>query len=296
MIGKRAVNGSVLVVVVALLAVLTVLGGVLSVLTTTGARTGADQSQSVQAFYHAESGLEWAVWEMRRQGPDDDDEYANACGSLAGYEDPDGRYRITVLENQGSNCRLEFIGSVPGIENPLAQRRLRVTINEQAVKGSDPNVVQDPDNWANACRGGNRSCNDDGSLTFSSNSGRDQLNRSGAADDLVDGDAFTGEDEVFLFLRFREGEGDPTDFGLENVPENGDRRWSSDGTGELPDGYNAGVSLGSGFTPQQLNDSNNLRFIIEWDGDQVTLEASCIGTRDACEGDADDPAEQWGEE
>ncbi len=296
MTGRRPANGSVLVVLVALLAIVAVLGGVLSVLTTTGARTGADQSQSVQAFYHAESGLEWAAWEMRRQTQKQEEDYATACGSLEGYEDPEGRYRIAVLENQGGNCRLEFIGAVPGIDDPLVQRRLRVTVNRQAVEGGDPNVVQDSDNWANACAGGNRSCNEDGSITFSSNSGVDQLNRSGAAGDLVDGDAFTPEDEVFLFLRLREGEGDLTDFGLENVPENGDRVRSVHGTGDLPEGYNAGVSLGDGFTPAQLNDSNNLRFIVEWDGDQVTLEASCIGTRATCEGGADDPAEQWGEE
>ena len=287
-------GGSVLVLVIAILLILTVGAGVLAALTTTGGRVGAGQSDSVQAFYHAESGLEWAAWEMRRQVRQGED-YTTACSQLDEYQDPDGRYRINVLVSQPSECRLEFLGAVPAIDSPNAERRLRVTINRRAVEGEDPNTVQNPDNWANACAGGIRSCNDDGSVTFSNTSGSERLNR-GGAEDLVDSDAFTSAEEVFLFLRFREGEAAFTDFGLNKVPQTGDRRWSTYREDDLPEGYDAGVSLGSGFTPQELNDEDSLQFVIEWDGDLITIEASCIGTRAACRGGGNDPADQWGEE
>ena len=288
-------KGSVLLVVVALLLILTVGAGVLAALTTSGTRAGADQSDSVQAFNYAESGLEWAAWEMRRQIRDEGEDYASACGNLNGHEDADGRYRISVAsEDNDVNCRLELVGIMRGVDNIPVQRRLRVTINRQAVEGGAPNVMQDPVNWNNLCAS-NRTCNDDGSLTFDPAEGRRPVNFT-KDQELVANDAFSRSEEVFMFLRFREGEDEFDDFGLTGVPAgNDDRFWSEHSVSEVPEGYTHRLSLGNGFTPQELNDSN-LQFELRSNGAGATIEASCIGTRSTCKLGGNNPADQWGEE
>lgn len=301
MIGSDRATGSVLVVVVALILILTVGAGVLAALTTTGSRIGGDQSDSVQAFYYAESGVEWSAREMQRRIRDEDEGYATACGNLEDSEGADGRYRISVLSADEANCRVELVGIVRGVGSLPVQRRLRVTLNRGAIESGEPgNVVGDPGNWTgNTCQGNQITCNDDGSITFNNPSGTNGLNRSGNLPDLVDSGAFTASDEVFLFLRIRDSQGTLINFGLEKVPPDGDNRpWNGgdNGVTEMPDGFGVGTSLGSGFTPEDLNNEASLAFFIERTGGSITVEASCIGTVSACQRGGNNPTDQWGEE
>jgi hypothetical protein len=114
-----------------------------------GARTGVDQSLSVQALYAAESGLEWALWRLKEEHKDpDSDGWVDLCENDLKEETGEiGQANFTIVESfsypsgvdpvDSEGCQITVSGWVGTDEdNFLVKRR---------IKGKVPkNFIEDP--------------------------------------------------------------------------------------------------------------------------------------------------------
>jgi hypothetical protein len=132
-------KGSVLVIVITGITIIAAIGAGLAAMVSSGARTGANHSLSVQALYAAESGLEWAGAELR-----DSSNWVDFCETLEEETMGIGQANFTIIkselypdEDDPQGCEVTVIGWVGSDEdNPLAKRQ---------IKGDVPkNFIEDP--------------------------------------------------------------------------------------------------------------------------------------------------------
>jgi hypothetical protein len=140
MIGSQ--KGSVLVIVITGITIIAAIGAGLAAMVSSGARTGANHSLSVQALYAAESGLEWAGAELR-----DSSNWVDFCETLEEETMGVGQANFTIIkselypdEDDPQGCEVTVIGWVGGDEdNPLAKRQIEGTITEDFVTNEGVN-------------------------------------------------------------------------------------------------------------------------------------------------------------
>ncbi|MFO7859513.1 MAG: pilus assembly PilX N-terminal domain-containing protein, partial [Ectothiorhodospiraceae bacterium] len=172
----RNQRGAVAIIAVVMLLVFAVGGATIATLTSTGARTGAEHRQGVQALYLAETALEWAANRLA-QAPDDD--FDEACNNLAGEELAIGQSgatgaRIAEAGIDGDDCELLILAGAPSLSGTEtdSRRRLEVAVGRNVGNpgGGGGNPVADPGNWSGKTCKGSQSCSN-GSITFSAGKG-----------------------------------------------------------------------------------------------------------------------------
>ncbi len=123
-------KGSVLVIVIIGITIVGAIGAGVAAMVSSGARTGVNHSLSVQAFFAAESGLEWAGWKLNQAI--DKIEYCDA-ETLLDETIPVGQnYSINSSIVDGIYCVVEVTGWVGSQNSPLAKREItrKIPIDE----------------------------------------------------------------------------------------------------------------------------------------------------------------------
>lgn len=142
---RRKQQGSMLIAVIAGIVIISALGAGIASIITTGVRSSTDHSLSIQAFYLAESGVEWAGYKLREEYKDEA-EWEGYCEDDLENEFPvevdDNKY-FKILDSNAiigvssQNCTINVLGYV-GSENPdksLVSRRLQVEIAGDFIEG-----------------------------------------------------------------------------------------------------------------------------------------------------------------
>lgn len=138
---KNSQKGSMLVVVIVGILIVGAIGAGVSAMITSGARAGVDQNLSIQAFYAAESGLEWAGFKLREAHSDDNGGWREYCEDLlqdqefsieggSSFRIDDSRLLPEDVDPEETTaCRVTVEGWVGNYDNPMALRRItgRVT-------------------------------------------------------------------------------------------------------------------------------------------------------------------------
>jgi hypothetical protein len=124
-------KGSVLIIVITGITIITAIGAGLAAMVGSGARTGANHSLSVQARYAAESGFEWAGSELKKSS-----DWTVLCPNLASHGELPvnigGQASFTIVQSElyptsgtPQGCEVTVIGWIGSDEdNPLAKRQL----------------------------------------------------------------------------------------------------------------------------------------------------------------------------
>jgi hypothetical protein len=144
MIGSQ--KGSVLVIVIAGITIIAAIGAGLAAMVSSGARTGANHSLSVQALYAAESGLEWAGAELR-----DSSNWVDFCETLEEETMGIGQANFTIIkselypdEDDPQGCEVTVIGWLGSDENnPLAKRQLVGKVPRGFIENSGGELDED---------------------------------------------------------------------------------------------------------------------------------------------------------
>lgn len=208
-------KGSVLVIVITGITIIAAIGAGLAAMVSSGARTGANHSLSVQALYAAESGLEWALSELINPN-DPNDTWETACIDLINRNPTNiGQPFFAVTEsalypdpNDGTpeNCEVTVTGWVGDKNNPLSSRRLNGSIPEDKIEGGGTeDIFNDLDGWGG---GGNEVSYDDdiGRLEFDVTVKKNddtvsvKLNRNGSSV-IVDENSFDDNSDVYFFVK-----------------------------------------------------------------------------------------------
>ncbi|MFW6307360.1 MAG: hypothetical protein ACOC08_01815, partial [Campylobacterales bacterium] len=164
-----------LIAVIAGIVIIGALGAGIASMITTGVRSSADHSVSIQALYLAESGVEWAGYQLRKEEDEGEDGWIGYCNNTLKEESPvkvDTSKYFEILNSSvegGSNksCNITVLGYV-GSETPnnaLASRRLNVEIDGGWIEngGGNKNIFEDENDWKG--KGKNVKFND-GQLTL----------------------------------------------------------------------------------------------------------------------------------
>lgn len=160
-----------LIAVIAGMVIFGALGAGIASMITTGVRSSVDHSMSIQAIYLAESGVEWAGYQLRKayEESEKEDAWVDKCNAIS--EDPDlinihvgqSKYlkflESNVVYNDGNpiGCQIIVLGYV-GHEDPnkaLASRRINSIISGSGfienggiyddVVGGEGETITDPD-------------------------------------------------------------------------------------------------------------------------------------------------------
>jgi Tfp pilus assembly protein PilX len=139
-------KGSVLVIVITGITIIAVIGAGVAAMVSSGARTGANHSLSVQAFYAAESGLEWVGKELR-----DSVNWTSSCVALEDETEEIGQANFTIVDTvyDATGCEITVIGWVGDEDNPLAKRQIKGTITEDFVTNEGVNPDDFDEFYAN---------------------------------------------------------------------------------------------------------------------------------------------------
>lgn len=305
-------KGSVLVIVITGITIIAAIGAGLAAMVSSGARTGANHSLSVQALYAAESGLEWALSELINPN-DPDDTWETACEGLTQGQRKIGQAFFEVTEStlytNPDYCEVTVAGWVGDKNNPLSSRRLKGSIPEDKIEGGGDGSTQDIfynlDGWGG---GGNKVSYDNG-LKFDVNgndNGNDngngnndtlsvKLNRNGNSE-IVDENSFDDNSDVYFFVKIDN---------WENVAslKIGNNSWEGncDPISECQDseGSDTFSVLLENISKENVNDPNvSLDVVFQESDDPVIFEEGCIApTIDYCTKTASqNPVDSWNEE
>jgi hypothetical protein len=154
-------KGSVLVIVITGITIIAAIGAGLAAMVSSGARTGANHSLSVQALYAAESGLEWAGAALRDSSDwEDFCKGTEADPGLKGETPPDIKQNVQVFftivdsqlytnEDGSTGCEVTVAGGVGDKANPLAKRQIRGSVSETFINSEGTENVQviTPEEW-----------------------------------------------------------------------------------------------------------------------------------------------------
>jgi len=149
-------KGSVLVIVIAGITIIAAIGAGVASLVTSGVRTGVDHSLSVQAYFAAESGLEWVRSELREAhsidpnpSEDPNEGWMGRCGELTSEDSQEIGPNIHVVvtdanvsydeDGKAEGCEVTVTGWVgTTMENALAKRTLHGQSKESGGGGMIP--------------------------------------------------------------------------------------------------------------------------------------------------------------
>jgi hypothetical protein len=129
-------KGSVLVIVIAGITIIAAIGAGVASLVTSGARTGVDHSLSVQAYFAAESGLEWAEYTIEEE-TDCNKNVLNNKKTEAAIELTQGDFLISEAILDGNDCEVIVVGWVG---NQLAKRKSSRKIVIDDDDGGDDDI------------------------------------------------------------------------------------------------------------------------------------------------------------
>jgi hypothetical protein len=133
-------KGSVLVIVITGITIIAAIGAGVASMINSSARTGVDQSLSVQALYAAESGLEWAGSELRKDFKISEDStiWITTCDDWSGKTHPPiGQASFTITgEVLPDGCEV----TVTGLVGSLASRKITATISKEFIESSGGSV------------------------------------------------------------------------------------------------------------------------------------------------------------
>lgn len=294
---NRSNQGSLLISIIITMVILAALGAGIASMLTTGVRSSTDHSLSIQAFYLAESGFEWATHQLQKSY-ESNGEWEQACQNLDQMNTTQflkgvGYYKVinsTALSAE--QCKVSTLGWVgpQDEEKKLASRLLTGILSEEAITqslSSEKNIFSSEYKWTGVDA---HVSFENGSVTFSKKNEKDQLNRSKAVPPLIPEDSFNADDTIYLALELSESNLEKLSaFGLEQLPpDNQDIYWP-ERESEPFGSYNAVLYLGSGYTPKEINEQPNLKFIIEWMEDSISISSGCIGTKESCSIDLHNP-------
>jgi|GEM_PF-2466759 type II secretory pathway pseudopilin PulG len=294
-------RGGMLIAVVIAIMILGAIAAGLAALVSSGARTSADHSLSVQAFYLAETGFEWAAAELQKNY-DPNLEWGDACQNLnttpAQPVEDAGYFEITAEENEG--CKITVFGWTggPDLENATASRRLEGTIPSQIITGSDgggDNIFDDSGNW----KGGGANVDfENGSMILQRPGGQGQgqggqgnTNTHADATDILT-ENFTNGELIFFMTYISWDPLSANDIFSIELQDIECQVYLPDLTSDdcnirtdlLNYGYNLIVELGDGIN---ADDINNITLNIDWGNggaQEVILADGCIGTQEHCLG------------
>ena len=297
-------QGGMLIAVVIAMMILGAIGAGLAALVSTGARSSAGHSLSIQAFYLAETGFEWAAAELQKSY-DNGMQWQDACQALNHDPQPvedKGYFSVTGSGPANDACQLTVLGWTggPDPENASASRRLDGGIPKQIITGQTgpgDNIYDDGGNW----QGGGANVDfENGAMRLQRPGGQGQGNtntRANATDilseDFTSGqmiyfvsgigwDALPANEEFIIELQMQ-GQAD-----IECVVQL--PSLSSPCTapsGPLDDPYDLVLELGENINAADIN-----RIIVKIDWgtgatDEVVLENGCIGTEGHCLGNSE---------
>jgi hypothetical protein len=117
-------KGSVLVIVIIGITIVGAIGAGIAAMVSSGARTGVNHSLSVQAFFAAESGLEWAEYTIRKENTDCNKTSLNDKKANDGIQLTQADFSITEASPDGDDCEVTVTGWVGSQNSPLAKREI----------------------------------------------------------------------------------------------------------------------------------------------------------------------------
>jgi hypothetical protein len=320
-------KGSVLVIVITGITIIAAIGAGLAAMVTSGARTGANHSLSVQALYAAESGLEWSLWKLSQS---DSDDWESACEDLINQGQTNiGQAFFVVTESTlypdpddgiPENCEVTVTGWVGDKNNPLSSRRLKGSIPEDKIEGGGDGSTQDIfynlDGWGgggnkvsydnglkfdvNSNGNGNSNSNSNGNGNGNGNGNNDtlsvKLNRNGNSE-IVDENSFDDNSDVYFFVKIDN---------WENVAslKIGNNSWEGncDPISECQDseGSDTFSVLLENISKENVNDPNVSLDVVFQESGTVTFEGGCIAsTIEKCaktNSTSQNPVDSWNED
>ncbi|WP_024335252.1 hypothetical protein [Desulfotignum balticum] len=129
-------KGSVLVIVITGITIIAAIGAGLAAMVSSGARTGANHSLSVQALYAAESGLEWAQYTITNEGTD--------CEKVKLNQEKTNDEKLVQADFLikeailvGNDCKVTATGWVGSQASPLAKRESTSNFSIAGNNGGD---------------------------------------------------------------------------------------------------------------------------------------------------------------
>ncbi len=123
-----------LLAVIAGIVIFGALGAGIASMISSGVKSSADHSMAVQALYNAESGLEWAGWDLREKYHNEGLDCEDACNELEdGADSLSGSFFEIepTYNNNDEICELEVVGWVGSeeVDDSLASRRIKGKID-----------------------------------------------------------------------------------------------------------------------------------------------------------------------
>lgn len=289
-------QGSMLIAVIAGIVIISALGAGIASIITTGVRSSTDHSLSIQAFYLAESGVEWTGYKLR-QKYENDDEWVDYCEDELEEESPveidDAKY-FEILESDvegDSNqyCSITVLGYV-GSANPnnaIASRRISVDIIDEWIESEDINPKDDgifSNTKAWNCGGKKIEC-EDGGVTLKKTGKGTKLTKNGKKNIVEDDAEYSGE--VYFYTEI-------SNISVLKLFEIGQKNTNFYGECVIADQNNCSnidgdifrVKIGDDLDGSEINDISQARLYVKFDnGDTVTFEWGCIGNSlDDCSG------------
>lgn len=304
-------RGSALIPVIIAIMILGAIGAGLASLVSSGFRSTADHSLSIQALYLAESGFEWAAAELQEvhgQGS----EWEETCNNLSSDYEPqqiDDAGYFNIIESGVTTgpraCKIKILG-LTGDSEPAdasASRRLEAKIRQGVIEGSaesESNIFDNENDWSGV--GANVNFEDGamilerpgggqgkgGGNTNTKADGRNIIEEQFESGDTVYFAANTGwddtpVDEVFSIDLKINGQSDINcDMNLPSLDSD-----CSVTSGPLDDEYNTVLKLGDNINAENIE---KITLEVDWGGgdtEEVILENGCIGTEEYCLGNTE---------
>lgn len=294
-------KGSLLIAVIIAIVVVSALGAGIATMVTTGVRSSTDHSLSIQALYLAESGFEWARAHLQGSTNFEVDCIALQNNPSLPVDLYNQRhFDVKSSINGSGNCTISSVGWIGSNDksNSLSSRRLIGTILKSDINtNSTPidfsndtqkNIFADENTWEGTQS--HTDFRDDGSIVFSQNSQKDQLNRSKSKNisQLIPEDReniFDENDTIYLVMYLDSSDlGKLSDFGLNKLPpSNNNFDWTNNDINSFGSYKSVYINLGSGYTAEDINEQPNLSFFIEWSQNSITVRFACIGKISTCQ-------------
>ena len=299
----RSEKGSVLIAVIVAIVIFSALGAGLASLVTSGVRSSVDHGLSIQAFYAAESGFEWARKKLLNS--EDCEDWKICCDEALEVtrELKKGYFKVDSSSEVPEGCQINVLGWVgsESIENAIVSRSLTGVVPVEFIEGGTGEIPEEKnvfsegeDSWN--CQGAGQPDCEDGKIVFDAG-GSVKLNRSGGNIDIVDEENYDESGDVYFFARI-------TNWQLLQSFEIGSNHWGGECT-NLQDCFHDeeyGVFLihvGTDVPISTLNRANvslDVEFLPGAEG-SVVFEWGCIGSYDQCSfsWDSHSPVGDWEE-